>query len=323
MNRTIYFNYIEERLNLLSVRINRRGKLNLLDFHNHSECFYQHFCNELYEGWNLRNLNQIRPNMKAIDLIDDGNKLIVQVSATNTQSKIESSLKSRALKNNPGYTFKFISISKDADDLRKKTYINPYNIVFNPLTDIIDCTSILRYIQNLDINNQKKIYQFIKAELGEEVDVVKLDSNLATIINILSKENWDLSKEPIMINSFEIERKISFNNLKAARYIIDDYKVHYARIDKKYREFDKEGVNKSSSVLAKIRKEYLKNQKVESEDKLFFCVIDGIQEQVINSPNFTPIPIDELELCINILVVDAFIRCKIFKNPAKYNYVNS
>jgi len=29
---------------------------------------------------------------------------------------------------------------------------------------------------------------------------------------------------------------------------------------------------------------------------------------------------NELELCINILIVDAFIRCKIFENPERYNY---
>ena len=42
-------------------------------------------------------------------------------------------------------------------------------------------------------------------------------------------------------------------------------------------------------------------------------VIDAVIEKTQNSMNYQPIPIDELELCVNILVVDAFIRCKIFK----------
>lgn len=43
MNRSQYFNYIEEKLNTLATRIESRGKLNILDFHLHSEDFYLHF----------------------------------------------------------------------------------------------------------------------------------------------------------------------------------------------------------------------------------------------------------------------------------------
>jgi hypothetical protein len=28
-------------------------------------------------------------------------------------------------------------------------------------------------------------------------------------------------------------------------------------------------------------------------------------------------------LCVNILVVDAFVRCKIFENPDSYNYAST
>jgi len=56
---------------------------------------------------------------------------------------------------------------------------------------------------------------------------------------------------------------------------------------------------------------------------LFFLVIDEVQNYVLESANFTRIPIDELEICINIIVVDAFIRCKIFENPKGYKYANT
>jgi hypothetical protein len=35
------------------------------------------------------------------------------------------------------------------------------------------------------------------------------------------------------------------------------------------------------------------------------------------------IPQEEMEMCVGILVVDAFIRCKIFKNPNNYNYATT
>lgn len=39
MNRSTYFNYIEEKLEFLSFRIQNKGKLNILDLHIYSETF--------------------------------------------------------------------------------------------------------------------------------------------------------------------------------------------------------------------------------------------------------------------------------------------
>jgi hypothetical protein len=46
------------------------------------------------------------------------------------------------------------------------------------------------------------------------------------------------------------------------------------------------------------------------------CRVGCRQDQ--KSANYADIPVEELDLCVNILVVDAFIRCKIFKNPLGY-----
>ena len=134
MNRTEYFDYIEEKLNLLATRINARGKLNILNLNIQAETFYAYFIHELY-GWKLNNENAFKQNIEAIDLIDDTNKIVIQVSATSTKEKIESALKKDIIKQYATYTFKFISIANDCDDLRKKTFANPHGINFNPSND--------------------------------------------------------------------------------------------------------------------------------------------------------------------------------------------
>ncbi len=322
MNRPGYFNIIEERLDLLALRITRRGKLNILDFHGHSENFYQYFLNELY-GWTVINENDFKQNVEAIDLIDHTNKFIIQVSATASKQKVESSLSKDSIKNYTGYTFKFISIAKDADDLRKDSFKNSQRINFAPSTDILDNRSILTRIRGLHIDDQKRIYEFIKKELVAEIDPMKLESNLAAVINILSKEDLDKSDLTSEINSFEINRKISHNKLNAAKIIIDDFFVHNGRVDRIYSEYDSLGSNKSKYVLSTIRQEYAKAKSGFNDDQLFFEVISKVQEKVLNSVNYTSIPFDELELCVNILVVDAFVRCKIFDNPNNYNYAST
>jgi len=320
MNRPDYFNVIDERLSLLALRIINRGKLNILDYHGHSENFYQYFLIEVY-GWTVENENDKKQNVEAIDLIDHKNKFVIQVSATASKQKIETSLSKGSIINYKVYTFKFISIARDADELRKDTFKNPYGIKFTPSADIIDIKSILTRIRSLHIDDQKRIYEFVKKELVAEIDPVKLESNLAAVINILSKEDLDKPDSALEINSFAIDRKISHNNLNAAKVIIDDYRVHYGRVDRIYSEYDSLGSNKSKYVLSTIRQEYAKAKSKLNDDQLFFEVISKVQEKVMNSSNYTSIPFDELELCVNILVVDAFIRCKIFENPNNYNYV--
>ncbi len=322
MNRTRYFDYIEDKLHVLARRIETKGKLNLLDVHLHSENFYLHLFNLLY-AYKLENLNTKLQNVEAIDLIDHTNKIFIQVSATCTKQKVESALNKPILEDYKNYSFKFISISKDASKLRNNSFNNPFSVSFTPVSDIYDIVSILNDILIKKTNEQKEIYSFIKDELGNDVDIVKLDSNLASVINILSQENWDDSAQDESVNSFEIERKIVFNELQKSKTIIDEYCIFYKKVDEKYTEFDLQGKNKSYSVLRSIRREYLTLKHLGDSELIFASVIENVKNKVLKSSNFKEIPIDELELCIDILVVDAFIRCKIFENPEKYNYVAS
>ena len=323
MNRSVYFNYIEGKLNILATRIIDRGKRNILDLNIHAESFYAYFLNELY-GWNLGNLNEQKQNVEAIDLIDHNKKIVIQVSSTNTKQKVEDSLKKDSIKTYPTYTFKFISIANDCDELRTKSFVNPHNIVFNPLSDIIDKKTILNYILNLDINKQRSIYEFIRKELGNEVDIVKLDTNLALIINILSKERWDGTGREDAFNPFEINRKIEYNDLKATKELINEYKIYHYKIDKKYEECDLEGANKSYSILRLINRYYIEeNMKSNDADTIFINVSNRVLQKVQESGNFIKTEFDTLVLCVDILIVDAFIRCKIFKNPENYNHADS
>lgn len=321
MNRSYYFNYIEQKLNTLSCRIKNRSKINLLDLNIYSETFFAELVNHLL-AYNLKNINAVQQNTEGIDLIDDKNKIIAQVSSTCSVQKIESSLSKKIFKDYPGFGFKFILISGDADKLRGKVFKNPYNVIFSPLDDILDIKSLLKIALNLQITQQRMLYEFLKEELGDPIDIVKVDTNLASIINILSKENLVEISKSSEINSFEILRKIEFNNLLTVQTTINDYKIYYSKLNEKYKEFDKQGANKSFSVLSVIRSQYSKLVgKIKDPNEIFFSIIDKIIEMIKKSKNYIEIPYEELELCVSILVVDAFIRCKIFENPEGYNHV--
>lgn len=321
MNRSQYFNYIEEKINYLSYRISKRGKINLLDLNIYSETFFAEMINMLL-NINLKNMNVIKQNVEGIDLIDHINKVVAQVSSTNTKQKIENSLKKEIMYKYKDYRFVFIPIVGEADTLKTKTFSNPYGIKFNPKEDIYDVKSILNLVLNMKIGDQQNFYTFIKEELGNTVDVVKVDTNLAAIINILSKENLVNVSDSPEINHFEINRKIEFNNLQNAKMTIDLYKVYYSKLAEKYMEFDKQGINKSLSVFSVLSNQYVRLQNERRDDvDVFYSVINNVIEIIQNSKNYVEIPYEELEMCVCIIVVDAFIRCKIFRNPEGYSHV--
>ncbi len=323
MNRKTYFDYIEEKLNFLSFRIDRRGRINLLDLNIHSETFFAEMINLLLK-LELQNVNPIKQNMESIDLIDHVNKIIAQVSATNTRQKIENSLSKRIMEEYKDYRFIFVPITGEAERLRKKTFANPHGAKFDPTEDIYDIKRILDLVLNMKISEQQNFYTFIMEELGSQADLTKVDSNIASIINILAKEDLTAVPEALQINSFEISRKIDFNNLQKAKITIDMYKVYYVKLDEKYAEFDKQGANKSLSVLSLLTNQYVKLQSRQNDDvEIFYLIIDNVIEMIQNSKNYIEIPYEELEMCVCIIVVDAFIRCKIFKNPEGYDYVTA
>ena len=321
MNRSKYYDYIEEKISILSYRISNRGKINLLELNIHSESFFADMVNLIFKC-QLKNINADMLNTEGIDLVDVKNKIIAQVSATCTKQKIEASLSKETLSAYPNYRFIFIAIAGKADKLKNAAFSNPYKVKFTPNEDIIDIESLLKLVLYMSIDDQRAFFDFVKKELGSDFEPAKFDSNLTAIINILAKENLSGITETPDINAFEIERKIEFNDLISAQPTIEEYKIYYGKLDEKYKEFDKQGVNKSLSVLSIVKQQYVRlSDYIGTAHELFFSVIDSVAAIVTNSKNYVEIPYEELNMCVTIIVVDAFIRCKIFKNPEGYSHV--
>lgn len=316
MNRTRYFSYIEEKLDILVTRINQCNKLNLLELNIHAEDFFAILLNAVFD-LHLSNLNAKVQNIEGIDLIDNDNKIVAQVSSTVTKNKIEKSLKKDILKNYSDYKFKFIAISRaTSSKLKKQQFNNVNNIKFNPCEDIWDIELILKEIMHSNIEKQRKIYSIVQNELGEEPKESRVSSNLATIINLVAKEQLDLPIEHTLQLPFAIEEKIEANNLKNIQYIIDDYVIYHSRINEIYNEYSKEGKNIKTSVLQYIKKLYYlskneTNNAVDTYHKIGYKIIDIVN----HSMNYQDIPLEELQMSVDIIVVDAFIRCKIFEKP--------
>ncbi len=313
------FNFIEEHLNLLRYRIDARASLNLQDLNVHAESFFMHFLNLLY-GWNLTNLNTDKINSPGVDLLYKESKILIQVSSTATKRKIEDSLKKIDLNTYNGYNFKFLSLSKDADGLRDKTYNTSKGISFSPENDILDIKVILKLIKDLEPDKRHEMHEFVKKTLSFESAASSRMRAISRIIKMLASDGaLHDCNTTYDTTDFEIAEKISCNQLGDIESKIADIGVYIADVQKVYDQYDKEGVNKSRAVLHTLNNTYLRLKKKHVGPILMAMLADDVYNSLSGDETLKEFFEEDLRFYIDIILVDAFVRCKIFENPKRVN----
>lgn len=321
MNRDIYVSKIKTLLNILKGEIKDSGKLNLLDINVHAEDFFRDLLNIIY-GWQLQNMNQWNQNAAGGDLWYDGGKLVIQVSSTKTKDKIQSSIDKLSAEQFSGYRFKFMRIDGDVVKLRKESYNTHDDIVFDPSDDIIDLSSLLNEIAHLGIDSLRKVYDLCLKEIIP-LDMLKVsETDLAIVVKALATNVKDWSKERRPIE-YDVEKKIVFNHLEEHRRLINDYKLYIGKLNAVYDEFVDNGTDYSFIILQNLSDMYSRYLNQFESNALFEKIIDEAREVALNSRSAEDIPVDRLNVCINVIVVDAFIRCKFFEDPEGYSYVDA
>lgn len=80
--------YISEKLLFIKLKIEQNTKNGLFDINKLAEDIFMHLLNSAY-GFKISNANEVfYDNFPAIDLIDEENKLLIQVTSTLTTNKI-------------------------------------------------------------------------------------------------------------------------------------------------------------------------------------------------------------------------------------------
>ena len=312
LQKETYICDILDRLSGLAYNVELRGLLNLLDLHVISEDFYVGLFNLVY-GWNLRNANSLLQNAPGIDLVDDSNHILVQVTGSCTKKKIDHSLEKISEKYS-GYHFYFVPIVLDARKQRIYGYTPPHRVLFNPKTDILDIHFIADRIKGMtDIEKVATIAMYVRNNIRHDTpSSVQLTSGLNDIICLLAKDS--LNEGDFDTADFEIKAKISFNNLSIyAKDIIDQYKIYYVNVQDIYKEYARQGKTKSMAVLQKLHKIYISLKIQASGDALFMAIEKEIIKQIDHSNN--KLTEEQLEMFVDILMVHAFIECKIFEKP--------
>ncbi len=168
-------------------------------------------------------------------------------------------------------------------------------------------------------------YKMLKENSNSNI-LVKYPSALNIVIGLLGKrifEDIDLD-EPI--NAPNPTEKILYNNVIRYKPTIEEYAVYQGKLNKIYEEIENQGSSKKDFVLRNIKTHYLKekgkykdiNDIRANADIIINDIENKLWEIVENSTNtISDLPIEAIEISLQIILVDAFMRCNILEEPPK------
>ncbi len=152
---------------------------------------------------------------------------------------------------------------------------------------------------------------------------------LWTAINAII--NSELQEDSVAIyddlKSFNISEKIKYNDIKRNKFLIEEYKDSQAKISPIYRELEDQVAFKKDRLFGIIKNMYLKRKgkyvlnhpnpielvRAHADD-----IIDDVQNDILDAISRDKMghP-DNIVFGINMIMIDAFMRCKILEEPKK------
>lgn len=186
MNKEIYLKNVAESLALLSKRVELLNAVNLYDINIIAEDFFAGLLNLIFD-YKLKNVNVIEKNAPAIDLIDEENKISIQVTSDNSSTKIKHTISEYIdNKSYDKYDRLIVLILT-----RKKKYSALFDtndkFVFNNGSDILDIEDLVKFTRGLQTEKIREINDFLEMELCEKVySAKKTQANeIDTIIDLI------------------------------------------------------------------------------------------------------------------------------------------
>lgn len=143
------------------------------------------------------------------------------------------------------------------------------------------------------------------------------------IINAIAANTLIDNEQESDVIPYEIPEKIEYNSLKKSKYIIEDYYKHTFGLHNLYDELEEFGTLKKTVVLNRIRHFYLEAKgkytdgsidDIRTKSDVIFDYVVGCVCELVTDKKLDD---SEIFLAVQIVVVDAFIECKILEKPIK------
>lgn len=154
--------------------------------------------------------------------------------------------------------------------------------------------------------------------LGHSPTMLKIAINKISNIGLKKLKDSDGAK------TFNITKKLDYNKIIEKRRLINDLKVYYRKLNILYDELDSAGSLKKENLLDNIHHIYLdvSGRYIGSHDDYMpiikqhsDAIFEDVFDELLRLVDFGDVTIEELSPSLRVVMVDAFMRCKILEEP--------
>jgi hypothetical protein len=205
--------YIRSQLAWIKSKVELDNQLGLYDINKLGENMFMHILNDVYE-LNLKNANLVQENFPAIDLVDDINKIVIQVTSTTTPTKLRGTIeKFQNLTVYSDYKLQIFYI-KDKPNFQKST-LEEFAKDNIRRDDILGIDDIINIVQS----NPTKCETLYKT-IQQRLDSISFKFNIDSYFEQLEPHLID-----IHINKFEKYKSKFIDFIESEQKILEIYAV--------------------------------------------------------------------------------------------------
>lgn len=156
--------------------------------------------------------------------------------------------------------------------------------------------------------------------------IAKYPSVLSAVINQVGAFHLEDEFDDKSKTAPSTEEKILYNNVIKYKPIIEEYSVYQGKLNNIYEEIEKQGSSKKDFLLQNIKTLYLREKgrfknigEIRGNaDQIFENIENEIWKILEKSSNINiDLSIEALNIAVLVVMVDAFMRCKILEEPIK------
>lgn len=148
---------------------------------------------------------------------------------------------------------------------------------------------------------------------------------LSNTIAALATVDITTYPDEALLNIVDTKEKIEFNQMRKNAYLVREYSIYYTKLNALYTELENQGSIKKEKLLRAIKltyervkstfvgesKDSLKEVK-DNSDAIYDEVYNILYKKLEDSTYWE----EDIVLGLNIVMIDAFVRCKILEEPA-------
>jgi hypothetical protein len=303
--RQSYITVIVRRLSFLELEVKNFNSLNLTDINIYAENFYRDLLNLL--GFKFDNTNSYRNNYAHIDLIDNTNKIAIQVTSQNDNLKIKESIDGFFKDpKHKDFKLKVLLISKEA-----KNYKTKFGNNFNHKEDVLDIKRLLKIIEDKKNDDLNKIADFLDKQISQERKKTE-STEVETIMTLIDYLSQNKNRQ-IINNSINVDPKNKIENRfsEHSEYLKQQYSLLLAR----YSVALNQAKSKIDSVDALIIADFLRDESdllLTKENNNPKLALSALVELFYNKLSENSVRFDKQ--AIKFYLLDEIIMCNVFPN---------